>query len=130
MVWMPVENPDWKASDLWPPTDASPYDSEVKRVGKPGNFFTLRDEDHPAYDLFRALVAQGWTWDAGGGRHWVKMRKGYAYASFSLFGQGHFGSENERGVYGIGFEDADGTWSLALPALTAFMQAMALDGGE
>jgi hypothetical protein len=92
---------------------------------KPGNFFTMASEDHPAYILFRALRDQGWEWDISGGRHWCSMTKGDAFCSFSLWGQGHFGSRNEHGIYGVGFEDRSGTWSDALPAITKFLQESA-----
>ena len=137
-----VINPTWSANDPWPPTSASPYDDPVTAEMKPGNFFTL-SQDHPAYDLFRALVDLGWQWDASGGRHWVHMWKdcyhdgnGYgerrwkAVVTFSLFGQGVFENRNEHGSWGIGFEDYNlktGTtvWLEALPHLTTFMQKIA-----
>lgn len=97
---------------------------------KPGNFFTLRAEDHPAYDLYRALAAQGWAYDISSSRHWVKMDKGDRYISFSLFGQGAFGGRNEHGDFGVGLEDYDNVWSDALPHIATFMRKLSDDHAE
>lgn len=92
---------------------------------KPGNFFTLCEETHPAYDLYRALTEQGWSWEwQGGSRHWVTMTKGDRYISCSLFGQGSFGGRNEHGDYGVGLEDYDNVWSDAMPHIATFMRVM------
>lgn len=116
--------------DTWPPTTESPYGDSKMAEHKPGNFFTMRDEDHPAYDLFRALAAQGWAWDCSSSRHWIHMTKDDGYVSFSLFGQGSFGCQNEHGRYGIGVEDFDNVWSDALPHIAAFMRTMSDEHAE
>lgn len=145
---MQVSNPTWTTKDPWPPTDQSPYDQPTMQRMKPGNFFLLAKEDHPAYDLFRALVGLGWQWNADGGRHWCHMWKdcyhdgnGYgerrwrAVVNFSLWGQGMFENTNEHGSWGIGFEDYDlktgeTVWLPALPHLTKFMQYQADSGAK
>ena len=119
----------------WPPTDEPAYGPESGWHGiKEGNFFTMADEDHPAYVLFCALSDLGWSWDISGGRHWCRMWKdcyhdgnGYgerrwrAEVNFSLWGQGIVQNTNDHGSWGLGLED-DGTWSEALPHITEFMK--------
>ena len=109
----------------WPPTNESPYSNPKMAELKPGNFFTLREEDHPAYDLYRALAKQGWSRKDHKSRHWVTLTKDDRYITFSLFGQGGFGCRNEHGEYGIGLEDFDNVWTGALPHITTFMRIMA-----
>lgn len=97
---------------------------------KPGNFFTLRSEDHPAYDLYRTLTDQGWDSGFVGSRHWVEMTNGNRYITFSLFGQGVFGGRNEHGDYGIGLEDFDNVWSDALLPIAKFMRTFSDEHAE
>ena len=109
--------------EIWPPMTEPAYDNPNMAAMKPGNFFTIANEDHPAYDLFRALEAQGWEWEKPkGGRHWLTMTHGDRFITFSLFGQGCFsaGSFFEHSV--IGLEDYDNVWSEALPHIARFMR--------
>lgn len=114
---------------MWPPISENAYgDDHYKK----GNFFTLRDEDHYAYDLFRALDAQGWEWDREqlkGGRHWLHMKNGDRRVIFSLFGQGivkceRFENDNYY-EWGISLEDYDYVWINALPHVVTFMKTSA-----
>jgi hypothetical protein len=110
-------------NSVWPPTDENAYgDDHYKK----GNFFTIRAENHPAYDLFRALTAQGWDWDRErflNGRHWLKMTKGKRYVNFSLWFQGIFGEEDDKdNEWGVILEDFDYAWINALPHIVEFMR--------
>lgn len=110
-------------NETWPPTTESPYGSSEMARYKPGNFFTLRSEDHPAYDLYRALSAQGWTMNGiGSSRHWCELTNGDRFITFSLFGQGIFGNGTTYDSQGIGLEDFDDIWSNALPHIVTFMR--------
>jgi hypothetical protein len=115
MPWIDITE---REQEGWPPTTQSPYEQAAGY--KEGNFFTMvADENFPCYVLFRALEAQGWSWDIGGGRHWCHMNKGDSYVIFSLWGQGHFGTREHDG---ISFEDYDGVWAEALPHVSEFMK--------
>jgi hypothetical protein len=113
----------------WPPTNEPAYGPESGLHGiKEGNFFTLREEDHPAYVLFRALVEQGWEWARDyikGGRHWMYMTHGKRFIAFSLFGQGHFGEGSVFDARGVCLEDYDYVWINALPHIITFMKSEA-----